>query len=78
MDDTSTATRNRHVDVLRTLGPVERARRAAELSIAVRQMAMAGIRRRHPEAGDHEVLMRYLSMTLGPDTVAEVYGWTAD
>lgn len=46
---------------------------AASASAAVRELAMAGIRLRHPSAGDREVFLRYAMLTLGVENAVMVY-----
>ena len=73
--DTSRDVAERVSQILAAMGPVGRAERVVELSTAVRELGLAGVRRRHPNATSHEVLMRYLCLTIGPDAVQDVYGW---
>jgi hypothetical protein len=49
----------------RSLTSSERAQIAVELSDAVRETAMAGIRRRHPEYSDDQVSRAFLVMLYG-------------
>lgn len=39
-----------------------------------RQLALAGLRSRHPEAGPEEIRRRLLGLLLGEDLATEVYG----
>jgi hypothetical protein len=52
----------------RALTPQARVRMAAEMSDEVRQVAIAGIRDRHPRAGDEEVRSMLSAMMLGLGT----------
>jgi hypothetical protein len=52
----------------RKAGPSARAQIAVELSDAVRETALAGIRRRHPEYSDREVASTFLRMVYGSGT----------
>jgi hypothetical protein len=56
--DTSTEQRHRYHDRLRSLTPAQRLRQASELTMAVRALAEAGIRLRHPGASPEEVRAR--------------------
>jgi hypothetical protein len=48
------------LQLYRNAGPSGRARIAVELSDAVRETTLAGIRRRHPEYSDQEVRAAFL------------------
>ena len=49
----------------REIGPSGRTRIAADLSDAVRETTLAGIRRRHPELSEREVLDSFLLLVYG-------------
>jgi hypothetical protein len=49
----------------RQAGPSRRAQIAVELSDAVRETALAGIRRRHPDYSDEEVRADFLRIVYG-------------
>ena len=49
----------------RQVGPSRRAQIAAELSDAVRETALAGVRRRHPDYSEREVALSFLRMVYG-------------
>jgi hypothetical protein len=49
----------------RAMTPAARVQIAVDLSDAVRETAMAGIRRRHPEYSDGEVSRAFLAMLYG-------------
>lgn len=55
------------MDRYRELGPAGRSRIAADLSDAVRQTALASIRRRHPEQSEAEVARTFLKMVYRID-----------
>jgi hypothetical protein len=40
-----------------------------------RELAMAGLRGRYPEAGEDELRQRLAALVLGRDIVMRVYGW---
>lgn len=52
--DTSSAVTAKHNQMYRDVGAAGRARIAAELSDALRDLAIAGVRLRHPELSDEE------------------------
>ena len=52
----------------REIGPAGRARIAAEMSDMLRDLAIAGVRLRHPEFGDEEVRAEVLAVFYGRRT----------
>lgn len=46
----------------------------ARLNRMARQLALAGLRRRHPEASEQELRRRLADLILGPDLAERVYG----
>jgi hypothetical protein len=59
---------------VRALPPYERMRIAVALSMAVRELAEAGIRLRHPNADDAEVRLRLAVRLYGREAVSRVLG----
>jgi hypothetical protein len=58
MQDTDEAQSRRYHELLRAQQPWERLRTAAALTTAVRTLAMAGLRSRHPAASTEELRVR--------------------
>jgi len=54
-----------HLELYRQAGPSRRVQIAVELSDAIRDTALAGIRRRHPEYSEREVERSFLQMVYG-------------
>ena len=44
----------------------------------VEQLSMAGVRLRHPNAGERELFLRTAALRLGRDLTIDVYGWDPD
>jgi hypothetical protein len=63
--DTSSRVAAAQTRLYRQAGPTERARIAADLSDTLRELAIAGIRSRHPEYGDDEVQAEALVVFYG-------------
>jgi hypothetical protein len=61
------------VDLQRRMSASDKLQRTLEWSEVVRQFAEAGLRERYPQAGEHEILLRYARMTLGPDLFQKAY-----
>jgi hypothetical protein len=53
------------LDLYRAAGPSRRAQIAAELSDAVRETALAGIRRRRPHISDEELAQSFIALVYG-------------
>ena len=58
MHDTGGKANSRYHELLRAQAPHERAAQAMSLSAMVRELAIAGIRQRHPDAAEEEVRVR--------------------
>lgn len=72
--DTSPEAEAVQVRVLRGLPPERRLGQAFALTDAVRELARAGLRTRHPGASAEELRRRFAALVLEPDLVKRVYG----
>jgi len=63
--DTSDAMTEAHHRLYREIGETGRARIAAELSDLLRDLAIAGVKHRHPEYGEDQVVAEVLSVFYG-------------
>jgi DNA-binding MarR family transcriptional regulator len=72
--DTSPAADARYHELLRAQSPAARLEQAAALTRAVRQLAEAGIRQRHPGASDAEVRVRLTVRLYGREVAARLFG----
>ena len=52
----------------------ERADRVRAVTLAANQIALAGLRLRHPDATERELLLALARLRLGDDLVELVYG----
>lgn len=73
-DDTSPAADARYHELLRAQAPAQRLEQANALSRAVREMAVAGIRQRHPRASDAEVRARLTVRLYGRAVAQRLFG----
>ncbi len=64
----------RYAARLRALGPAERLAIVAGLDRGVRTLAEAGIRERHPNAGDDEVRCRLAVRIYGREVARRIFG----
>lgn len=71
--DTSEETHRRQRDIYLKLGGAARAAIAFQLSETIRNLAMAGIRRRHPGYTNEELLRAWARLTLGDDLCRAVW-----
>ena len=56
----------------------EKWQRMVELNHRARVLALAGLRRRHPDASEEEIRRRLADLLLGPELAARVYGPLTD
>lgn len=71
--DTSIEAATVQLEAWRRLGPEGRVELAARLSDEVRQVALAGIRHRHPEYSEGMAFRALLRLVLGDALVREVW-----
>ena len=75
--DTSPAAAAVQIELYRRMSYEQKARRVTDLTAGACELALAGLRQRHAEASEQELLLRLAVLRLGAETVARVYGWTA-
>jgi hypothetical protein len=73
--DTAPEALERQFDLYRRMSPAEKAQLCRDASLAATAFAMAGLRQRHPDATERELLLRLAVMRLGAEVVERVYGW---
>ncbi len=75
--DTDPVVRRLQIERLRAMSPAQRGALMEALNRDCERMAMAGIRSRHPNATDREVLMRLGVLRNGPELMKAAFGWDA-
>jgi hypothetical protein len=75
MDDTDPRAREVLLELERRMTPGDRAALAFALSGMILRAAEAGVRLRHPNADEHEVLVRTAALHLDRDLMIRAYGW---
>ena len=65
-------------ELLRRMSAGDKLRQVAALSRRVDQLAVAGIRQRHPDATDLWIRMREAEERLGRELSVKVYGWSSE
>ena len=63
------------VERWREMSPTEKLDLVDELNRACATLATAGVRQRHPDAGEREVHLRVLALSLDRDLMVAAYGW---
>lgn len=72
--DTSKEADERYHELLRACAPHERLARADALTRMVRDLAVQGIRMRHPNATAHELQVRLAVRLYGREAAERIYG----
>ena len=75
LDDTHPAIKALLIDGYRKMSPAEKIDRIRSLTLAVQKLALADIRRRHPEADAREQSLRLASRWIEPALMARAFGW---
>lgn len=71
--DTPLDIEGRQIEEWRTMSAAQKAETVASLSRGVRDLAIAGIRLRYPNATPREQFLRLAILTLGRELAAEAY-----
>ena len=72
--DTSPESEKVLIEMLRRTPIWRRMQLADQMSATARQMSMAGLRLRFPDASEKEVRRRFADLHLGPELAEQVYG----
>jgi hypothetical protein len=73
--DTAPAVERWLIDAYRRMSPAEKIARVQALNRLTVELALADIRRRHPDADESEVLLRLACRRHGPDLIRRAFGW---
>jgi hypothetical protein len=74
-NDTDPAVEALLIQAYRRMSPAEKLQRVRALNHAVQELALADIRRRHPDADERELSLRLASRWLDPDLMVRAFGW---
>jgi hypothetical protein len=66
------------IEGYRRMTAAQKVRQIGEMYGLAQQLALADIRRRHPEADAREVQMRLASRFLEPELMRRAFGWDPD
>lgn len=72
-DDTPRDIEQRQIEAWRRMTPSEKLSLVIRLSDTVRQLALAGVRQRYPDASPREQFLRLAMVTLGDDLARKAY-----
>ncbi len=73
--DTSPSAEAIQFDLWRKMTPEQKADLFTSLTLAVQELAMAGMRQRHPGEADETLRLRLAVQRLGAETVRRVWHW---
>lgn len=73
MVDTSGASADRYHELLRAQAPHQRLAQAMSLSRMVRELALAGLRERHPSASNDELRVRLTVRLYGAEAARRLF-----
>jgi hypothetical protein len=66
------------IEGYRRMTPTQKLALVCRLTATTHQLALADIRRRHPNADDHEQKLRLASRWIDADTMRRAFGWHRD
>ena len=73
--DTTPEAQRMHFALMRQLPDWKRLQLAFDLTLATRELVLADIRHRYPDAGGEEVRRRFISRVLPREQVIQAYGF---
>jgi len=73
--DTDPAVEERQIEAWRRMTPAEKLRIVSELVRASEELALAGLKQRHPGATGHELELRLAALRLPRDMMVRWLGW---
>lgn len=73
--DTDPAIEERQIEAWRAMTPAEKLRIVSELVRATEELALAGVRLRHPNALAREVALRLAALRLDRETMIRWFDW---
>jgi hypothetical protein len=66
------------IEAYRRMSPTQKLQRVTALTQAVQELALADIRRRHPDADEREQRLRLASRWIEPELMKRAFGWDVD
>ncbi|MBI3653016.1 MAG: hypothetical protein HY231_18475 [Acidobacteria bacterium] len=74
-EDTDEQTERRLIELTRAMPEEKKLRLLFSMIETGRQLGMAGLQSRYPQASPDELKKRYAALVLDRETVMKVYGW---
>jgi hypothetical protein len=74
LTDTSADAERVQIEILRSMPPWQKLRLWNDLNMAMRQVALSGLRERFPSASPEELRRRLATLLLGPELATRAYG----
>ena len=71
--DTTQEAGNLQMDIFRRIGPEQRLQAGLALSRTCRELLREGVRRRHPDYDERQVLLAAIRLTLPDDLFSQAY-----
>ena len=78
LSDTSVDAERVQIEILRAMPSWRKFQLWNDLNMAMRHVALAGLRERYPSATPEELRRRLATLLLGPDLATQVYGSEPD
>jgi hypothetical protein len=78
LDDTHPDIDAVRIEAYRRMTPTQKLEIVSALNQAVRELALADIRRRHPYASEREQMLRLASRSLPAQLLRDAFGWDVD
>jgi hypothetical protein len=74
LSDTHPSMEALQIQLLRQASPARKMEMLAQLNASARALALSGLRSRHPQVGEAELLRRLADLLLGEELARKVYG----
>jgi hypothetical protein len=74
LSDTPTPILEKQIELIRRMTPARKIELVGEMNQAVRELALAGLRHRHPSDSPAQLIRRLADLQLGPELAERVYG----
>ena len=75
MQDTAPSIEALRIEGFRRMSPAQKFALVNALTKNIRQLALAGIRLRHPGIDEHEAMLRLAAMSVDRATLVKAFGW---
>jgi hypothetical protein len=73
--DTHPAIEKLLIERYRAMSPSQKLERVRAITVAVQELALLDIRRRHPQADEREQVLRLASRWIEPELMRRAFGW---